>query len=196
MYAEIRISVLDGLPSSLDRHSREWFAPTVSPAVAIADSEIKQNHRQLEKVVIATMPPSHLLIVSRDDAATLRAYVELTAPNRNWRLLRIIAEETADDIACFLQAHGVKVASLGIRMYAEGERLETGRRFTWRDRLLSSARKEVAGRLSVPVATFLVSLALDSDVPKAAASAAAAFVGVIVWLLVSATLEKPGYRYE
>lgn len=111
-------------------------------------------------------------------------------------MLKEVAEDTADDVVHFLRAHGMKAARVRIRIYAEGERLETGRRFTWRDRFLTSARKEVAGRLSVPVATFLVSLALDSDVRKAAASAAAAFVGVIVWLLVSATLEKPGYRYE
>jgi hypothetical protein len=196
MYAEIRITVMDGISSSLDRQAAAWLAPTVLPAAAIAVSGIEQNTRQLDRVVVATLPPSHVMIVSRDDAATLRVYVELTAPNGNWRLLKIIAEETAGDIACFLRAHGMKVASLRIGMHAEGERLETGRRFTWVDRFLSSARKEVAGRLSVPVATFLVGLALDSGVAKAATSAAAAFVGVIVWLLVSATLEKPGYRYE
>jgi len=196
MYAEIRLTVGDGLSSGLNRQALEWFAPVVAPAVAIAESEIKQNYRQLDKVVVAILTQSHVMIVSRDDAATLRAYVELTTQHPKLAVLKEVAEDTADDVVHFLRAHGMEADRVRIRIYAEGERLETGRRFTWRDRFLASARKEVAGRLSVPVATFLVSLALDSDVPKAATSAAAAFVGVIVWLLVSATLEKPGYRYE
>lgn len=73
MYAEIRLTVINGLSSGLNRQALQWFAPTVAPAVAIAESEIKQNYRQLDKVVVATLPPSHVMIVSRDDAATLRA---------------------------------------------------------------------------------------------------------------------------
>jgi hypothetical protein len=196
MYAEIRITVAEGLSSSLERQAREWFSPTVLPVIALAQSELDERRSDLTDAVIAKLAPSNIVIVWRDDAVTLRAFVQLNSEKPTLSSLKDHAADTAGDVTEFLRAHGTKVAGVTIRIYAEGEHIETGRRVTWWDRLTASARQEAAGRLSVPLSTFLLSLALDSNVPNAATSAAAAFVGVLMWLLVSATLEKPGYKYE
>ena len=123
-------------------------------------------------------------------------HVELTTGKPNLKRLKDVAEDTAGDVRKFLSRYGIRVDSLKIRIYVEGEHLETGRKQPWMERVLSSARKEIPGRLAVPVATFLVSMMLDSDLQRATTNALAALLGVALWLLLSATLEKVGYRYE
>lgn len=146
--------------------------------------------------MVAKLPPSYAIKIFQHNAATLSVHVELTTANPNVKHLKDVAEETAGEVRTFLSKFGIKVDTLKIRIYVEKEHLETGKKQSWPERVLSSARKEIPGRLSVPIATFLASMVLDSDVKRATTNAFAALVGVVAWLLLSATLEKSGYRYE
>jgi hypothetical protein len=196
MHAEIRITVAEGLRSGVDGHAREWFAPTLLLSRDLAGIEFGGYRPDPAFTVIAMRQGADVIVITRDDASTLREFVQVTGEGLTLPVLKETAEEAVDGLSRFLRAHGMVATGVSIRIMAEGVRLLVGRPVTWWDNFRTAARKEVAGRLSVPVATFLVSLALDSDVPRAAVSAASALVGVIVWLLVSTTLEKPGYRYE
>lgn len=193
MHAEITITTPDGLPSNLQRQVEAWFTPCIASREALAVAGL--HPALLPQMLAATISGSAVVTVLRHDAGTLRVHVRLTEGDGS-PPLRYAAEEWAGSTKRFLVAHGRRAGPVVIRVFAEGHHLETGRKLSWLDRLLDSARREIAGRLSVPVSTFLVSFVLDSELRKAAISAGAAFVGVVVWLLVSTTLDRRGYRYE
>lgn len=195
MYAEIKIATVSALPSTTAERAQNWFAPTADPRATLNQTEWHGVYDLLSQVILAKLPPSYAIIIFQHDAAALKVHVELTT-KPNMRQLKDVAEETAGDVRKFLSSYGIKIDSLKIRVYAEGEHLEKGSKLRWHERVLSSARKEIPGRLSVPVATFLVSMMLDSDVQRAAINGLAALAGVFLWLLLSATLEKSSYRYE
>lgn len=173
-----------------------WFTPLSPPHRVLARTELAGVAEASAAIVVARLSATHVMVVSRHDALALRAHVELVDVPPDMRRLKSVAEETADGLAAFLRARGSRPASALIRINAERILLETGRRHSWPERLLASARKEVAGRLSVPLATFAASLCFDSDVRRAGVSAVAALCGVVVWLVLTATLEKQGFRYE
>src|ERR1044071_1951631 len=150
MFAEIRIPVVDGLSSSLDRQAREWFAPTVLPLIAAARMESGEELLHEAEPIVAKQLSTHMMLILRGDAATLRTLVQIGFRRPTLSGLKQIAEEAVDDVSRFLRAHGMRVATVRIWIFAEGEHIETGRRITWWDSFLTAARKEVAGRLSVP----------------------------------------------
>lgn len=196
MYAEIKVATASALPPTIREKALRWFAPTADSRAALDRTEFHGVYDLLSQIVVAKLPPSYAIIVFQHNAATLSVHVELTTAKPNVKHLKDVAEETAGDVMTFLSEFGIRIQSLKIRIYVEKEHLETGRKRPWLERVLSAARKEVPGRLAVPIATFLASMMLDSDVRRATANAFAAMVGVVVWLLLSATLEKAEYRYE
>jgi hypothetical protein len=196
MYAEIRFELRDSLANDVQPQAAAYFSPVAAADSALSKSVFRDTPDLLSSVIVAKLPPSRVIVIFRDSATVLKVHVEFASAKPNLSFLREIAEEAAADVGRFLATHGMKVASHKIRVYVEGDYLETGAKASWGSRLFASARKEIAGRLAVPAATFLVSLAVDSDVKRATANALAAFLGVIVWLLLTTTLEKSGYRYE
>jgi hypothetical protein len=195
MYAEIKIDT-DALPANIRKKALEWFEPTAEARAALDRTVWHGVYDLLTDVVIAKHSPSHTIIIFKNNAATLTVHVELTTAKPNVRHLKDVAEEVASDVTKFVATHGIRIEGLKIKIFVEQEHLETGKKQRWLERVLSSARKEIPGRLAVPMATFLVSMMLDSDVKRATTNALAALAGVLIWLLLSATLEKAGYRYE
>jgi hypothetical protein len=196
MFAEITLTAAEPLPRSLEAEARAWFQRVaLLKGVPSPESGGGQPEHAAGGAIVERIADPRVLLY-RSSARSLKAHVELVAGKPTLRRLKEAAEEAASELAGFLAEIGGRAATLRIRIYAEGELLETGRRHAWSARLARSARTEVPGRRVVPLATFLASLSFGQDVQRAVVNAAAAVIGLVLWLLTSTTLERSEYKYE
>jgi len=196
MFAEITVTAAEPLSSSLEAQARAWFGPLAPVHVALERTQLAKLGEKALSIAFAKVMSTHVILVSRAAVNAFSAYVELGNVPPDVKRLKAVAEAAADRLVECLAAHGHRATSLEIGINAEGILLQFGRKHTWAQRLVASARKEIPGRLSVPVATFVASIWFDTDVRRGAVNALAALAGVLVWLVVSVTLEGRGYRYE
>lgn len=193
MYAEITIHFADAI--NRDRLFQGMPVPD-NPATVLDQTVFRTTPDFAAGAIYSRRMPSTVFLVFQLGADSLNVHLENTVDRGSIAKLKGAAEDIVRTMSAAGKRAQCTCDDAVIRVHAEDNLMQEGRRPSARDVLVKRFRETVVGDVLVGAATAITGLVLGVEVKNSIITGIAVIVALVVWLLIEVVAGVKRYEYD
>jgi hypothetical protein len=195
MWAELSIRTKSNLPQDLGHRLGKYFQDSLADQQGALEKTALEPEL-LPQILIARRTKGAITLVLSSDLQKIKVYIDNSVGSKTLEPLKREVEAVREDLNRFLPTCGTAIEELTVLIGAEGDTLFVGEYLGFIGRLKEAFKDHAVAKLYVPIATYLASLIVGLDQPKALLNVVTAIVALVLWVIIDAAFLRRAFAYK